>query len=37
VYKIEPICITPDGSAYAYDALRLLSDLYVADGLRSDL
>jgi dipeptidyl aminopeptidase/acylaminoacyl peptidase len=33
VYKITPICIAPDGSAYAYDALRTLSDLYVADGL----
>ena len=34
VYKIAPICITPDASAHAYDALRMLSDLYVADGLR---
>ena len=34
VYKIEPICITPDGTSYAYDALRMLSDLYVVDGLR---
>ena len=34
VYKITPICVTPDGSSYAYDALRTLSDLYVADGLR---
>ena len=34
VYKIAPICITPDGNAYAYDALRMLSDLYVADGVR---
>jgi hypothetical protein len=34
VYKITPICITPDGGGYAYDALRTLSDLYVADGLR---
>lgn len=34
VYKITPICITPDGSAYAYNALRMLGDLYVADGLR---
>jgi WD40 repeat protein len=34
VYKIAPICITPDGTAYAYDALRILSDLYVADGLK---
>jgi serine/threonine protein kinase len=33
VYKITPICIAPDGSAYEYDALRILSDLYVADGL----
>jgi serine/threonine protein kinase len=35
IYKIAPICVTPDATAYAYDALRLLSDLYVADGLRT--
>jgi len=34
VYKIAPICVTADGNGYAYDALRMLSDLYVADGLR---
>lgn len=34
VYKIAPICVTPDGGAYAYDAFRMLSDLYVADGLK---
>ncbi|HEV7428196.1 MAG TPA: serine/threonine-protein kinase [Thermoanaerobaculia bacterium] len=34
VYKIAPICITSDGTAYAYDALRILGDLYVVDGLR---
>jgi eukaryotic-like serine/threonine-protein kinase len=34
VYKIAPISITADGSAYAYDALRMLSDLYVVDGLK---
>ena len=34
VYKIAPICITRDASAYAYDALRTTSDLYVAEGLR---
>lgn len=34
VYKIAPICITPDGTVYAYNALRMLGDLYVADGLR---
>ena len=34
VYRIAPICITPDATAYAYDALRMLGDLYVADGLR---
>lgn len=34
VYKIAPICVTPDGTAYAYDALRMLSDLYVADGVK---
>jgi len=34
VYKIAPICMTRDASAYAYDALRTISDLYVAEGLR---
>lgn len=34
VYRIAPIVMTRDGSAYAYDTLRNLSDLYVVDGLR---
>lgn len=34
VYKIAPICMTRDASAYAYDALRTMSDLFVAEGLR---
>ena len=34
VYKISPVAVTPDGGAYAYSALRTLSDLYVAEGLR---
>jgi hypothetical protein len=33
VYKISPVFITPDASAYAYDALRVQSDLYVAEDL----
>jgi len=34
VYKISPVFITPDARAYAYDALRTQSDLYVVEGLR---
>jgi serine/threonine protein kinase/WD40 repeat protein len=34
VYKIAPICMTHDASAYAYDAQRIMSDLYVAEGLQ---
>ena len=34
VYKIAPICMTRDSGAYAYDALRTMSDLYVVEGLR---
>ena len=34
VYSVGPIRITADGAAYAYDALRTLSDLYVGEGLR---
>ncbi|HEX9984274.1 MAG TPA: protein kinase [Thermoanaerobaculia bacterium] len=34
VYRIAPVLIAPDGRTYAYNALRTLSDLYVAEGLR---
>ena len=34
VYKIAPICMTHDASSYAYDAQRIMSDLYVGEGLR---
>jgi Tol biopolymer transport system component len=33
VYRIAPVLVTPDGSAYAYNALRTLNDLYVGVGL----
>jgi serine/threonine protein kinase/dipeptidyl aminopeptidase/acylaminoacyl peptidase len=34
IYRIAPVLITPDGNAYAYNAMRVLSELYVAEGLR---
>jgi hypothetical protein len=34
VYKISPVAITPDGSGYAYTAMRVLSELYLTDGVR---
>jgi eukaryotic-like serine/threonine-protein kinase len=34
VYKIAPVLITPSGNAYAYNAMRVLSELYVAEGLK---
>lgn len=34
VYKIAPICMTHDAGSYAYDALRTVNDLYVAEGLQ---
>jgi dipeptidyl aminopeptidase/acylaminoacyl peptidase len=34
VYKIAPVTITPDGSAYAYTAMRVLSELYLTEGVR---
>ena len=34
VYKIAPVMITPDGGAYAYTALRVLSELYRTEGVR---
>ena len=32
VYRISPVLITPHGHAYAYNALRTLNDLYIAEG-----
>jgi DNA-binding winged helix-turn-helix (wHTH) protein/dipeptidyl aminopeptidase/acylaminoacyl peptidase len=34
VYAIGGVTATPDGSAYAYDYVRRLSELYVVEGLR---
>ena len=34
VYKIAPVLITPSGDAWAYNAMRNMGDLYVAEGLR---
>ncbi|HEV7238244.1 MAG TPA: protein kinase [Thermoanaerobaculia bacterium] len=33
VYKISPVAITPNGNAYAYTALRVLSELYLTEGV----
>ncbi|HET8796265.1 MAG TPA: protein kinase [Thermoanaerobaculia bacterium] len=34
VYRIAPVLVTPDGTHYAYNAVRALSDLYVAEGVK---
>ncbi len=34
VYKISPVMIAPDGNAYAYTAMRVLSELYLTEGVR---
>lgn len=34
VTRIAPVLVTPDGSAYAYNAIRSLSDLYVVEGVK---
>ena len=34
VSSIDPILLSPDGRAYVYSYRRLLSELYVVDGLR---
>ncbi|MEO8379343.1 MAG: protein kinase [Acidobacteriota bacterium] len=34
VYKIAPVAITPSGTAYAYTAMRVLSELYLTEGVR---
>ena len=33
VYKIAPVVITPDANGYAYTALRVLSELYLTEGV----
>jgi hypothetical protein len=34
VYKIAPVLITPNGDGWAYNAMRTLADLYVAEGIK---
>jgi hypothetical protein len=34
VTRIAPVLVTPDAGAYAYTAIRALSDLYVAEGIK---
>jgi hypothetical protein len=34
VYKIAPVLVTPNADAWAYNAMRTLGDLYVAEGIR---
>jgi eukaryotic-like serine/threonine-protein kinase len=34
IYRIAPVLITPTADAYAYNAMRVLSELYVAEGLK---
>ena len=34
VSGIGRVCLTPDGASYVYSYTRVLSDLYVVDGLR---
>ena len=34
IYRIAHVLITPTADAYAYNAMRVLSELYVAEGLK---
>ena len=34
VVVVQGIVMTPDAAAYAYSYVRILSDLYVAEGLK---
>jgi hypothetical protein len=34
VSQLRAFSLTPDGKAYAYGCSRVLSDLYLAEGLR---
>lgn len=32
--QIYGLCLTPDGTSYAYGCVRMVSDLFVVDGLK---
>ncbi len=34
IYYVYPVLVTPDGKSYAYTYRRILSDLYLVEGLR---
>jgi hypothetical protein len=34
VWGVMSILLTPDGQSYAYNYARMLSDLYLVDGLK---
>jgi len=34
LWNIGPVLVTPDGRSYVYSDYRILSDLYLASGLR---
>jgi hypothetical protein len=34
LWNIWPVLITPNGKSYVYSEYRILSDLYLANGLR---
>jgi hypothetical protein len=34
IFSIDPVRLTPDGKSYVYSYRRLLSDLYVVEGLK---
>jgi len=34
VFSIDPVRIAPDGKSYVYSYRRMLSELYLVDGLK---
>jgi hypothetical protein len=34
VLLVQPLVVTPEGNSYVYTYVRVLSDLYLVDGLR---
>ncbi len=34
VVRIDPVRVAPDGRSWAYSYIRVLSNLYVVEGLR---
>jgi hypothetical protein len=34
LWNVDPVLLSPDGKSYVYSDYKMLSDLYVASGVR---